>query len=80
ILQNDLLEVLGQAWELGVEINWSKLYEEEYRLRIALPTYPFEKKRYWIDPAEQQNITNSEETSIKKRSNIAEWFYTPGWM
>lgn len=80
ILRDDLLEVLGQAWELGVEINWSKLYEEEYRLRIALPTYPFEKKRYWIDPAEQQNITNNEETSIKKRSNIAEWFYTPGWM
>ncbi|TCP54571.1 amino acid adenylation domain-containing protein [Tumebacillus sp. BK434] len=43
-----LLSTIGQLWLAGVPINWKGMYLQEQRLRVALPTYPFERKRYWI--------------------------------
>ncbi len=55
-LQRDQPEVatmqtaLGGLWAQGVSINWDG-YEAGRRYpRIALPTYPFQQRRYWIDP------------------------------
>ncbi|WP_437669408.1 type I polyketide synthase [Sorangium sp. So ce131] len=45
-----LLETLGQLWLSGVPVEWSGFYTHEPRRRVPLPTYPFERKRYWIDP------------------------------
>ena len=45
-----LLTALGHLWLEGVPVNWQEFYVDERRYRVALPTYPFERKRYWIDP------------------------------
>ncbi len=45
------LNSLGRLWLSGVDIDWQSGYQNEHRKRIPLPTYPFERKRYWIDPA-----------------------------
>jgi phthiocerol/phenolphthiocerol synthesis type-I polyketide synthase E len=45
-----LLNTLGQLWLRGVSVDWSRFYANERRQRLPLPTYPFERKRYWIDP------------------------------
>src|SRR5690606_27956575 len=45
-----LLAALGQLWSAGVEVDWSNLFADERRRRVPLPTYPFERKRYWLDP------------------------------
>ncbi|HEV2705773.1 MAG TPA: beta-ketoacyl synthase N-terminal-like domain-containing protein, partial [Pyrinomonadaceae bacterium] len=44
-----LLKRLGQVWLSGGKIDWQGFYADEQRLRLPLPTYPFERKRYWID-------------------------------
>ncbi|HEX3528166.1 MAG TPA: SDR family NAD(P)-dependent oxidoreductase [Thermoanaerobaculia bacterium] len=44
-----LLEALGGLWLAGAHVDWSGLYGRERRRRIPLPTYPFERERYWID-------------------------------
>ncbi len=44
-----LLQKLGRLWLLGLEIDWSQLYIQVGRRRIPLPTYPFERQRYWIE-------------------------------
>ena len=44
-----LLQTLGQLWSAGVEIDWSEFYRHERRQRVPLPTYPFERQRYWIE-------------------------------
>jgi acyl transferase domain-containing protein len=44
-----LLESLGMLWLSGVPVNWSRFYRGQHRRRIALPGYPFERRRYWID-------------------------------
>lgn len=45
-----MLSTLGRLWLLGIEPAWDEFYSEELRRRVSLPTYPFERKRYWIDP------------------------------
>ena len=46
-----LLFALGSLWQNGVSIDWDAFYAHEYRRHIALPTYPFERQRFWVDPA-----------------------------
>ncbi len=46
-----LLETLGQLWMAGHPIDWTAFYAAEQRHRTAAPTYPFERKRCWPEPA-----------------------------
>ncbi|PSB59012.1 beta-ketoacyl synthase, partial [Chamaesiphon polymorphus CCALA 037] len=45
-----ILQAIGQLWLAGVEIDRDAFYTDEYRHRVPLPTYPFDRHRYWIDP------------------------------
>jgi acyl transferase domain-containing protein/acetylornithine/succinyldiaminopimelate/putrescine aminotransferase len=45
-----ILQALGQLWLAGVTIDWQAFYQRETRSRLPLPTYPFERQRFWIDP------------------------------
>ncbi|MEH1767287.1 MAG: SDR family NAD(P)-dependent oxidoreductase [Nostoc sp.] len=45
-----LLNTLGKLWLYGVQVDWSRFYTNERRHRLPLPTYPFERQRYWIEP------------------------------
>ena len=47
----DFLNGCGQLWLSGVDLHWQQLYREEMPHRTPLPTYPFERKRYWLDSA-----------------------------
>ncbi|BAB74345.1 SDR family NAD(P)-dependent oxidoreductase [Anabaena sp. FACHB-709] len=44
-----LLQTLGQLWLAGVSIDWENFYTHQQRQRLPLPTYPFQRQRYWID-------------------------------
>ena len=48
-----MLGAVGRLWEEGIGINWMGLHAGTRRRRVSLPTYPFERKRYWIEPASQ---------------------------
>ncbi|HEX9940914.1 MAG TPA: amino acid adenylation domain-containing protein, partial [Thermoanaerobaculia bacterium] len=48
--QEILLRTLGQLWLAGVPVDWRAYYARERRRRLPLPTYPFERRRYWIEP------------------------------
>jgi len=41
---------LGQLWSLGVAIDWSGYRGAARRHRVALPAYPFQRTRHWVDP------------------------------
>jgi acyl transferase domain-containing protein/glutamate-1-semialdehyde aminotransferase len=45
-----MFDTLAELWLQGVEVNWRALHDQERRVRVPLPTYPFERERYWIDP------------------------------
>jgi NAD(P)-dependent dehydrogenase (short-subunit alcohol dehydrogenase family)/acyl carrier protein len=72
-----LLNTLGRLWLAGVEVDWSGFYAHEKRDHIPLPTYPFERQRYWIDPPEE--AANNHQITLDKKPDIADWFYVPSW-
>jgi amino acid adenylation domain-containing protein len=45
-----LTETFGRLWMTGVTVDWEQYYAQQRRYRAVLPTYPFERKRYWPDP------------------------------
>jgi acyl transferase domain-containing protein len=72
-----VLRTLGRLWTAGVEIDWPALHEEEpERKRIPLPTYPFERRRYWIDPPRSDAKKTD---ALKRRHTPADYLYVPSW-
>ncbi|MDM0081750.1 amino acid adenylation domain-containing protein [Variovorax sp. J31P179] len=41
----------GRLWTLGLDIDPGRLDGRIRKLRLELPTYPFERKRFWVDIA-----------------------------
>ncbi len=46
---SDLLSAVGELWKTGIAPEWTAFFENQDRARLRLPTYPFERKSYWID-------------------------------
>ncbi|MEU5566947.1 AMP-binding protein [Micromonospora musae] len=47
------LRELAAAWVAGQETDWAALHPEGAVRRTGLPTYPFQRQRYWIDPPQR---------------------------
>ncbi len=45
-----ILSTLGRLWIAGIKPDWGQFYVAEKRRRVPLPTYPFERKRFWVEP------------------------------
>ena len=73
-----LFNTLGKLWLAGGAVDWSGFYSHEQRYRLDLPTYPFERKRYWIEPPKALTPQVSQEGSAQ-RLKMDDWFYVPVW-
>ncbi|WNG36476.1 acyltransferase domain-containing protein [Archangium violaceum] len=47
--RENLLESLGALYALGGDVDWSRLHPEGGRF-VELPSYPWQRQRYWADP------------------------------
>jgi malonyl CoA-acyl carrier protein transacylase len=47
-----LLQSLATLYVGGADINWAGFDRDYPRRRVALPTYPFQRKRCWLDPSD----------------------------
>ncbi len=45
-----ILDSLGALHVRGLEVDWSGFDSDYERRRLSLPTYPFQRKRYWFEP------------------------------
>lgn len=52
-----LLEAVGRVWTAGGPVDWNRFWAGEERRRIPLPTYPYERKRYWVEADEPADDT-----------------------
>lgn len=62
------LNCMGELWIKGTKINLEPLCVFENKRRIALPTYPFQKQRYWVEP-DSFNLSKTNGANL----------YTPVW-
>jgi phthiocerol/phenolphthiocerol synthesis type-I polyketide synthase E len=74
-----LAEALGRLWVAGVEPDWAAFRADERRRRVPLPTYPWEKQRYWVDAPRWDAFDNRPVADTARRSDPAEWAYLPTW-
>lgn len=54
-IQKKKLKKIAELWVKGLNIDWNKLYGNNRPRRISLPTYPFERRRYWIPEIENKS-------------------------
>lgn len=52
-----MLSSLSHLYVQGTEINWEGFDKDYSRMRTPLPTYPFQRKRYWLSKEDLQKTT-----------------------
>ena len=76
-----LAGAVGSLWTAGVQLDWRGFHAEERRRREPLPTYPFARRRFWIEPDMDQFGTRNPRRGAAPaaRKDPADWFSTPVW-
>ena len=76
--QTDLhqfFSTVGCLWQEGVNINWACIHNHERRHHVPLPTYAFQKQRYWIEPDQNSLLSNGEPRIYKPV-----WSHKPAYL
>ncbi|MEK4852175.1 beta-ketoacyl synthase N-terminal-like domain-containing protein [Paenibacillus sp. FSL H7-0756] len=65
LVQSGRLSQLSRLWTSGVNFNWQLLYPQSKPCRISLPTYPFDRTRYWYSSAQDATaVYNSSKPAV----------------
>jgi acyl transferase domain-containing protein/NAD(P)-dependent dehydrogenase (short-subunit alcohol dehydrogenase family) len=49
-----IADALAMGFATGIDIDWEMVHAAQSRMRLQLPTYPFEQSRYWAEPQSAQ--------------------------
>ncbi len=72
--------VLGRLWGGGLALDRDKLWPEGGRKRLPLPTYPFQRSPYFIEPG--QVLATDEKRAgdeLMKLASDDDWYWRPVW-
>ena len=77
-----LLTTLARLWQAGARIDWAVLHQGQGR-RVELPTYPFQRRRYWVEPkpaaAGAAEFGWSAPAQPGRTYDRSQWTYQPTW-
>lgn len=71
-----LAGALGHLWLAGSDVDWPAHHQSHRPHRVSLPTYPFERRRFWIGPDENRPDSGLVE---RARASIDDWVHVPAW-
>jgi len=74
-----LLNTAGQLWIAGQPLDWTILRFGEAAQRIPLPTYPFERQRYWIEPGGKLLASKRPTAPGSEAQKSESWFHQRVW-
>jgi acyl transferase domain-containing protein/acyl carrier protein len=69
-------DLVARSWLGGADPDWAVAHAGREPRRAALPTYPFERRRLWLDPSPTGLVRP---TTPQRTDNIDDWFYAPVW-
>ena len=82
---SQMLSSLGKIFVLGARPDWTGYDWQHRRCRVALPTYPFQRQRYWLPIAAPGSgeaplrcLNHAHER--KELESVADWFYETQWV
>ncbi|MBV9760264.1 MAG: acyltransferase domain-containing protein [Acidobacteriaceae bacterium] len=70
---------LARMWTVGAQIDWHRFSSNGERRRVPLPSYPFERERYWIDPKGTTNSNKGNATRLKETDALSR-VYSRSWV
>ena len=74
-----MLHAVGALWVAGVVPTWAAVHGVR-RMRVPLPTYPFERRRHSVDPAPSVAVESADAPRAGRRtSRVEDWAYAPTW-
>ncbi len=68
---------LARLWACGVRGDWAQVWGGARRRRVSLPTYAFQRSRYFIDPGKPQVAEDA--APAMRSDDIADWGWRPEW-
>ena len=71
------MTVIARLWACGVEADWSQIWGEAKRNRVVLPTYQFQRSRYFIEPGKA--VAAESAPALTRTDDIADWGSVPAW-
>ena len=72
-----MLDSLAHLYTLGVPIDWAGFDKPYVRSRVPLPTYPFERERYWFEDQNRSQRVPGGKT--RSDESVDGWFYRTVW-
>ncbi|MEM7535282.1 MAG: alpha/beta fold hydrolase, partial [Chloroflexota bacterium] len=64
-----MLQSAGEMYTRGVAIDWQAFHGDEPRRRVSLPTYPWQRQRYWI-PTSTTSTVSAQAVTSKQRQQL----------
>jgi phthiocerol/phenolphthiocerol synthesis type-I polyketide synthase E len=58
--EETLWGTVAELWHVGIEPRWPSLYDGVRRLRLRLPTYPWDHSRYWLGVRDEETQESHE--------------------
>jgi len=74
-----LYKTIAKLWVEGVDVDWNGFYQGRNRRRVALPTYAFDRQRYWVDASKAPQKKQSKDLGSSRLSDVGEWTSVPSW-
>ena len=71
------ISVIGRLWACGVNGDWTQIWGEAKRNRVVLPTYAFQRSRYFIEPG--KTALAAPAPLLVRQDDIADWGAVPSW-
>jgi acyl transferase domain-containing protein/acyl carrier protein len=68
---------LALLWQAGTKLDWAALHHRGTPRRVTLPTYAFQRQRYWIDLSEAREKQPVATTG--KIPDAGQWTYLASW-
>ncbi|HET7228485.1 MAG TPA: amino acid adenylation domain-containing protein [Longimicrobium sp.] len=69
----------GRLWASGAAVDWHAMHAHERLGRVPLPTYPFERERYWLEPRALAPAAPRGGDPLARKPDPADWLYVPVW-
>jgi amino acid adenylation domain-containing protein len=89
--EEHLLRTAARLWLAGAPLDPYAFSAHQRRRRVALPTYPFERRHFWLPrPADARQVGAPSPAAVpgeearrapeaERRADPADWCYLPSW-
>lgn len=76
---DQMLQSLAELYARGVSVDWAGFDRDYPRRPVDLPTYPFQRERYWVDISRREQSTEHRTVEKDERRDAGDLLYELQW-